>query len=119
MPYRSDANLFIFDDERKIVATLLPDGTEASQEDIESDAATWAAHFARDSFNNHCTNHEHNCTETCVKYVKQKQEAKLSLRSTKVPSCRYWYFRVKNINDKRVRRRGKPLASAPYVEASD
>ena len=89
VPYRSDAELFSFDDEGKVVATPLPDGTEASPEDVEHDAAAWASHFGRDCFDNHCTNHEHNCSETCVKDVKQKQEAKLSLRSTKVPSCRF------------------------------
>ena len=119
VPYRSDADLFKVDEEGKVVATLLPDGTEASKEDLESDATAWASHFGRDNFNNHCTNHEHNCTETCVKYVKQKQEAKLSLRSTKVPSCRFWYLRVKKINNKRVRRRGKPLVCTPYVENSN
>jgi hypothetical protein len=118
-PYRSDADLFSLDDDGKVVAIHMPDGTEASQEAIESDAGAWASHYGRDSFNNHCTNHEHNCTETCVKYVKQKLEAKLSLRSNKVPSCRFWYFRIKKIGLKRVRRRGKPLVIKPYVEDSD
>ena len=118
-PYRSDADLFSIGEDGEVRATLMPDGTEASQEAIESDAAAWASHFGWDSFNNHCTNHEHNCTETCVKYVKQKLEAKLSLRSNKVPSCRFWYFRVKKLNLKRVRRRGKPLVAQPYVEETD
>ena len=119
LPYRSDAELFSLDDDGKVLATRLPDGTEASQQDIERDTAAWASHFGRDSFNNHCANHEHNCTETCVKYVKQKLEAKLSLRSNKVPSCRFWYFRVKKLGLKRVRRRGKPLVTNPYVEDTD
>jgi hypothetical protein len=33
-------------------------------------------------FHNHCTNHEHVCTETCIKYVKKKLEAKQKLRSS-------------------------------------
>ena len=119
LPYRSDAKLFSIDEDGKVLAVLKPDGTDANQEDLESDAAAWASHFGHDSFNNHCTNHEHNCTETCVKYVKQKLEAKLSLRSNKVPSCRFWYFRVKKLKLKRVRRRGKPLVSSPHVEETD
>jgi hypothetical protein len=119
LPYRSDTELFSLDDDGKVLAICLPDGTEASQEAIESDTSAWASHFGRDSFNNHCTNHEHNCTETCVKYVKQKLEAKLSLRSNKVPSCRFWYFRVKKLGLKRVRRRGKPLVMNPYIEDTD
>ena len=47
----------------------------ASDVDLKADAARWAAHFALDVFNNHVSNHEHDCTETCVKYVKQKLEA--------------------------------------------
>ena len=34
VPYRSDADLFSLDDEGKVVATLLPDGTEASKEEL-------------------------------------------------------------------------------------
>jgi hypothetical protein len=36
-----------------------------------------------------------------------------------VPSCRFWYFRVKNINSKMRRRRGKPLVATPYIEEND
>ena len=35
-----------------------------------------------DVFHNHCTNHEHDCTETCIKYVEKKLEAKQRLRSS-------------------------------------
>ena len=119
VPYRSDAQLFSLDENGKVLAVLRPDGTEATEEDLDIDAAAWASHCGRDVFNNHCANHEHNCTETCVKYVKQKLEAKLSLRCNKVPSCRFWYFRVKKLNLKRVRRRGKPLVVSPYVEETD
>ena len=119
LPYRNDAKLFTVDEAGQINGILMPDGTEANQDAVDADAVAWATHFARDTFNNHCSNHEHNCIETCVKYVKKKQEAKLSLRSTKVPSCRFRYYRVKQIHKKRVRRRGKPLVSKPFVEGSD
>ena len=119
LPYRNDAQLFTVDEAGRINGFLMPDGTEANRDAVDADAVAWATHFARDTFNNHCSNHEHNCIETCVKYVKKKQEAKLSLRSTKVPSCRFRYYRVKQIHKKRVRRRGKPLVSKPFVEGSD
>ena len=75
----------------------LPHGTVSSEADIVADAKQWATHFAQDVVNNHCTNHEHDCTETCAKYVKKKLEAKESLGSTKIPSCRFWFFHVVNI----------------------
>ena len=112
-------DIFIMDEEGRIVGVLLPNGTPSSPADIASDAKQWAAHYAQDVFNNHCTNHNHDCTETCVKYVKKKLEAKQSLRSTKVPSCRFWYFHVVTINGKRRRRRGKPLVAKPYIADTD
>ena len=55
--------------------------------------------------------------------MKKKLEAKQSLRSNKVPSCRFWFFRIKkfclNGRDKAVRRRGKPLVAEPFIEESD
>ena len=51
--------------------------------------------------------------------MKKKLEAKQSLRSTKVPSCRFWYFHVVTINGKRRRRRGKPLVAKPYIADTD
>ena len=46
-------------------------------------------------------------------------EAKQSLRSHKVPSCRFWYFRLKRINGKMRRRRGKPLVDTPCIADTD
>ena len=95
------------------------DGVSASKTDLSEDAKLWAAHFANDVFNNHVSNHEHDCTETCVKYAKKKVEAKLQLRSHKVPSCRFWYFHVVRINRKRKRRRGKPLVKTLFFATDD
>ena len=107
------------DEEGQIVDVLLPDGATSSKADITADAKQWASHFAQDVFNNHCTNHEHDCTETCIKYVKKKLEAKQSLRSHKVPSCRFWFFRVVTVEGKRRRRCGKPLVQEPYIADTD
>ena len=104
------------------MATLNPDGTQCTSEDLENDARAWAAHFGHDAFHNHCSNHEHDCTSTCVKYVKKKLEAQQSLRANKVPSCRFWFFRIKRMlvegREKAVRRRGKPLGTTPGIEES-
>ncbi len=70
-------------------------------------------------FNNHCANHEHDCTESCIKYAKKKLEAKQSLRSHYVPSCRYWCSRAKVISRKSRRHRGKPLVETPYIADTD
>jgi hypothetical protein len=59
---------------------LKADGTKASDEELKTDATQWGAHFAQDVFNNHCSNHEHDCNETCIKYAKKKLQAKQSLR---------------------------------------
>ena len=119
LPSRRLEDIFTLDDEGQIVDVLLPDGTASSEDAVAADAKQWASHFAQDVFNNHCTNHEHNCTETCIKYVKKKLEAKQSLRSNKVPSCRFWFFRVVTIKEKRRRRRGKPLVREPYIADTD
>ena len=83
----------------------------------------WAAALCHDFFCNICSNHEHDCTETCVKYVKKKLEAKESLRSNRTPSCRFLFFRIKQLRlgarIKRVRRRGKPLVRTPFIDFSD
>jgi hypothetical protein len=88
LPSRQLEDIFAMDNEGRIVDVLLADGTASSVADKTADAEQWAAHFAQDVFNNHCSTHEHDCTETCIKYVKKKLEAKQSLRSTKVPCWR-------------------------------
>ena len=124
LPSRRLEDIFGLDEQGRIVEVLLPNGTASSEADLAADAKQWAAHYGQDVFNNHCTNHNHDCTATCVKYVKQKLEAKQSLRSHRVPSCRFWYFRVVTMKDeqgreKRKRRRGKPLVSEPHIEETD
>lgn len=115
----SARDLFTWDPHGQILEILTAQGAPASPEELQADAQRWAAHFALDVFHNHCSNHEHDCTDTCIKYVKKKLLAKQSLRSNKVPSCRFWYFRVKVLNGKRRRRRGKPLVAMPFIEDSD
>ena len=106
---------FHLDDEVQIVDVRLPDGTVSSAAGIAADTNQWATHFAHGVFNNHCTSHEHDCTETCIKYAKKKLEANQSLRTKKVPSCHFWCFCVVTIQGKRRRRRGKPLVVEPCI----
>ena len=99
------------------MAHLLPDGTQSTSEDKLEDARAWTTAFARDVFNNHCTNHEHDCTETCIKYVKPnaKKMTEKSLDTERNIACRFHYFVVKVFNIVkdgvaqvvRIKRRGK------------
>ena len=59
-----------------VEAVRQPDGSAATAVDKAADAQAWAASFSHDLFYNQCSNHEHDCTDTCVKYVKKKLEAK-------------------------------------------
>ena len=121
--YRRDADLFQFDENGRITGVVGRQGQVCGQAEKDADAKDWAVQFAYDARNNQCSNHEHDCKETCVKYVKKKLEAKQSLRSDKCPSCRFWFFRIKQVKtkrgSKRFRRRGKPLVHTPYIEESD
>ena len=86
------SDIFSLDEQGKITEILKIDGTAASDQDLQADAEKRVSHFALDDFNNHCSNREHDCAETCIKYAKKKLEAKQSLRSHMVPSCRFWFF---------------------------
>ena len=75
---RSNAELFTVSEHGVVEEVLKPDKLAATDMEKEEDASAWAASFSEDFFRNHCSNHEHDCTETCVKYVKKKLEAKES-----------------------------------------
>ena len=85
------SDLFTLSEDGSISGVRKSDGTEASNEDSKEDDHAWAVAFADDSFDNHCPHHEHDCTDTCIKYAKNQLEAKQSLRSRKVPACRFWF----------------------------
>ena len=124
MPYRIGGALFPGTHRDRIQArTGIEVCIRVQGEEIDSgntwrrlhDARQWARHYGQDVFNNDCLNHEHDCKATCVKYVKKRLEAKNSLRSNKVPSCRFWFFRrvkvkgtmdaVEAVDDDRVHQR--------------
>ena len=87
--WRRNAEIFRLDEDGVVLAVKKSDGSEATTEEKMADAGAWAVSFSQDFFRNHCINHEHDCNDTCVKYVKRKLEAKESLRSHKTPSCRF------------------------------
>ena len=79
----------------QVVRFLLPDGSEATEDDLSADAQLWARHFGTHVRNGMCFKHEHACQETCVKNVKNKLEALRDLKKrSSVPTCRFWFFRI-------------------------
>ena len=121
--YRGFDNMFALGETGQVESILNVSGEPVTSEDLAADAKSWAKYFAEDVRSNHCSNHDHDCKETCVKYVNKKLKAKESLSANKVPSCRFWFFRIKVMEilgcKKRLRRRGKPLVAEPYIEAGD
>ena len=110
-----------------VTAARMPDGMPANEADLAQDAKRWSLAFSKDVFSLQALTHTHNCKETCVKYVKDKTEAKQSLEKGRVPLCRFHMMRrlVFELKDsgntvlKRVLRRGKQLVSEPYVSAEE
>ena len=59
---------FLVDEAGQVIGFRMPDGTEATEEQIKADAAQYATCFARDARACHVQNHDHDCTSTCFKY---------------------------------------------------
>ena len=53
----------------------LPGGREASPEDVRQDACAWARAYVRDARSGMVQNHDHDCTDTCVKYANKNSKA--------------------------------------------
>ena len=120
---------WIEEENGKIPGFRLPDGREASADDLERDAQVWAQEFARDARSCMIQNHEHSCADTCVKYAcknsqgdeYEKPQHKAS--SWNVSPCRFQFFVIlvflvlegtKEVV-RRVLRRGKALVSKAYI----
>ena len=75
---------------------LVTDGAaaEMTAEQLADDARRWACSFCRDVRALSQLNHNHDCTSTCIKYVKQKikDTAEEALRLGKVVACRFFSF---------------------------
>ena len=125
---------WIHDEDGKVEGLRLPNGTEATAADVEQDAKMWARAFARDARSCFLQNHDHDCTDTCVKYAaKQSQQkadgetAKPKASSWIVPPCRFFFFVILIFKvfegsrevTRRVLRRGKKLVSKAYIAATN
>ena len=66
---------WIEDEQGKMSGCRLPNGSEASAEEVDQDARNWARAFARDARSCHAQNHYHDCTDTCVKYAAKQGKA--------------------------------------------
>ena len=95
-----------------------------------SDAGQWAQNFCRDFRALHQFNHDHDCTSTCIKYVKKgKDIAEDALRKGWTVACRFFYYHVVvftymcnlagKVVTKRIRRRGKKLVDEAYIATTN
>ena len=68
----------------------------ASHDDLIEDAKLFALSFGRDFRALHQLNHDHDCTNTCIKYVAQKckDAAQDALRKGKIVACRFWLVHI-------------------------
>ena len=93
------------------------------------DAESFAFAFSRDDRALHGHNHDHNCSFTCVKYVKQnaKQIAEKGLGTSTNIVCRFFFYVYACARSRggavervvRLRRRGKELVKKPYVASTN
>ena len=80
--FTCNAEFRVEENTREVIGFRMPDGEDATPEQIDEDGKAWATSFARDQRACHVRNHDHDCTGTCVKYQKKnKDAAEPSLRS--------------------------------------
>ena len=93
---------------------------------LKQDADAWALNFCRDFRSLHQFNHNHDCTSTCIKYVKKGKDAvEKALRKGWSVACRFFFFHIVTFTylcsvtgsmiTKSFRRRGKKLVPEAYV----
>ena len=69
----------------------------------------------------HHHNHDHDCSNTCVKNVKKKTKEDVAkmLKANRAPPCRFefWHIVLLQLLNKthRIRRRGKEIVDAPFI----
>lgn len=103
----------------EITDAIAPHGTSLSPAMFAQDAERFALAFSRDARALHGHNHDHNCSFTCIKYVKQnaKKIATKSLDTGTNIVCRFFFYVVlvfKIVEEAiervvRVRRRGNRI----------
>ena len=97
----------------------MPNGDEASTEQIKADCNAWNISFARDQRGSFIQNHDHDCTSTCVKYAKKKTDTKVSEMNLAIFLCRFRYYHIVRILkaglEKYIVRRGKNLVKKAFI----
>ena len=80
----------------EITDALSPQGTTVSPEEFRQDAERFALAFSRDARALHGHNHDHNCSFTCIKYVKQgaKKIAEKGIDTGTNIVCRFFFYVV-------------------------
>ena len=124
-----------------LVAGAVP--RQLSAKELTDDATRWASSFCRDFRALSQLNHNHDCTSTCIKYVKKKAKdvAEQALRLGKVVACRFWFFHIVELTclsavmgcssaeqpaenatettTRRIRRRGKQLVPESRIASTN
>jgi hypothetical protein len=98
-------------------------------EDIVSDARSWMLSFVRDVRALHQLNHDHDCTSTCIKYIKKTSKGTMeqAMKAGKAVACRFYFFFIVVLTVisngvstvKKIRRRGKQLVSQAYIATTN
>ena len=106
---------------------------------MEQDARNWARTFARDARRCPAQNHDHDCTDICVKYAAKQgkaagvpelgggEAAKKKASSWTGPICQFFFYSILVFNVlegarevvRRILWRGKALVSKAYIAASN
>ena len=125
----SDASApWIEADDGSICSFRLPNGAEASDEDLQRDSEQWGRAFARDVRSCISQNHDHDCTDTCVKYAAKGPVSNGDKAKTwNVPPCRFQFFVVlvfaflEGAREvvRNVLRRGKALVTCAYIACTN
>ena len=95
---------------------MLPDGTDATAADIQTDADLWAKAYCRHVRGQCVQNNTHSCKKTCIKYAKENDP---DLRRPQKSVCRFYFFMLVVIQMadavKTILRKGKELVSKAYA----
>ena len=122
-PPRSSTQLWQLEgNDNRVIKTSMP------CEALFVDASKWSLSFVRDFRALHQFNHDHDCTSTCIKYIKKGIEnAKQAVQQGKSVACRFFFFVIRVFTftedgvqiTKRIRRKGKELVTEPRIATTN
>ena len=99
-------------------------GRQADALDFHKDAVVFEKCFGRDVRFLHSHNHDHNCSGTCVKNVKNKSKMEVTklLKPNRAPPCRFEFYHIVNLEIQskptKIRRRGKEIVLNPSISST-